>query len=87
MKPIDFEGTNVELVKPDDMTDEQCGPLTALFGEDLETARPCFITAWQPSNDDLKAINEGKPIYLKTIGKSFAPALLFTLTDDHKINS
>lgn len=44
MMSIDFEGTNINLTKPSDMTDEQCLPLMAQKAVDNQ-GFPYFLTA------------------------------------------
>lgn len=63
------------------MTDEQCTPLMAWFGTSND-GLPGFITAWKPNKEDLDALNRGEPLYLKTLGTTFAPVSLFTF-DEH----
>jgi len=84
--PIDFEGANITLTKPESMTDEQCTPLRAMYGRDESTGFPYFITAWMPNKEDLEAINSGKPIYLQMITSSFPPSSLFTVNETGETN-
>lgn len=78
---VDFEGTNLVLTKPEDMTDEQCLPLRAQRGID-QAGMPFFAVAFQPNQDDVKAIQEGRPIFVKVLGNSFPPIAVFT-TDEN----
>lgn len=86
MIPIDFAGTNLTLRKPDGMTDEQCMEISAYRGTDSD-GYSFILTAWQPNFDDVKAINEGRPIFLKILGKSFQPAAVFTTDEDFNVNN
>jgi len=85
MRAIDFPGANITLTKPSTMTDEECTPLRAQTGVN-QSGFPYFITAWMPNVDDLKAINEGKPIYLNMLGLQFQPSSLFTLNENGEAN-
>lgn len=43
MQPIDFEESNKTLLKPEDMTDEECGPLP------VWTDNKYCYSCWRPS--------------------------------------
>jgi hypothetical protein len=77
MTPIKFEGANVLLTRPEDMTDEQCGALPALRDKD-EDGLPFLLTAWQPTPEEILAIQAGAPIYLKVCGMGMPPVSLFS---------
>ena len=83
--PINFEGANVDLTKPSDMTDEECFGLPAQQGVDIN-GFPYFVTAWIPNYDDLKALNEGRPLFLKVLGNSHQPVSLFTVDENGEGN-
>ena len=85
MLPIDFDGANLTLEKPASMTDEQCTSIRAFKGMDEENS-PFILTIWQPSKEDIEAINAGRPICLKTFGHFFPPVALFTFNEDFKPN-
>ena len=85
MIPIDFQGTNITLTKPGNMTDEQCTPLKAMHGIN-DNGFPFFITAWMPNREDLDAINSGKPIYMQTISAGFPQSSLYTINDKGEVN-
>lgn len=63
MKPIQFEGVNANLGKPEGMTDAECGSLPVYHGKD-DKGRPFVNSMWQPSEADKKAIAEGRPVML-----------------------
>lgn len=83
MMPVHFEGANTTFHKPSDMTDEQCMSVSAYVGRDSDNL-PFVLTAWQPSHEDIQAINAGRPIMLKLVGVSMQPAALYTF--DHEYN-
>lgn len=85
MYPIDFEGANTNLVKPENMTDEQCYSLPAFRGED-ENGFKFTLVAFKPNYEDLRALQEGRPLYLKVLGEGFAPVALFTLDENGNAN-
>lgn len=78
--PIKFEGANVDLAKPDNMTDEQCMTLPAEKNIDLG-GFPYYLTAWMPNKEDMEAMNAGRPLFLKVLGLSHPPVALFTVDD------
>jgi len=41
-----------------------------------------FITAWKPSLEDLNSLNNGDPIYIKTIAHGLPPMAVFTLDEE-----
>lgn len=84
MRPVEFPGS-VEIKKPSDMTDEQCSSAWASAGID-EDGFPYCMTAWMPNYEDIKAMNEGRPVYVKVIGKHLPPMALFTIDENNKGN-
>ena len=85
MLPVDFQGSNLDLNKPEDWTDEQCGSMRAWYGK-APDGTPGFITAWQPSREDLDALNRGEPLYLRTLGEGFPPTAMFTFNEAGEAN-
>lgn len=85
MLPVNFEGTNTVLTKPEDMTDEQCLEVRAYCDIDGD-GFPFYLTAWQPNKEDLEAINAGRPIMLKVVGKSMPPVCLYTFDENYEAN-
>jgi hypothetical protein len=45
-----------------------------------------FLTAWKPSYEDLKALNRGEPVYVKTLSTGLPPMALFTLDENNEAN-
>lgn len=86
MLPVDFEGTNINLTKSSNMTDEQCSEVRAFKGVDVD-GFPFFLTAWQPSKEDIEAINAGRPIMLKVMGQSAPPVAMYTFDDQYVANT
>ena len=74
---IDFPGTNMSFGKPADMEDEQCASLKAMVGKDQNQV-PYILTAWQPSYEDLQALNAGRPLMLQIVGGGMPPVALWT---------
>lgn len=77
MLPINFPEANLTFTKPASMTDEECGSLPVFSGQDLD-GRPCIISKWQPSKEDIEAINRGEGIYLIISGTGMPPVSLQT---------
>jgi hypothetical protein len=80
MRPIHFQEANTEFVKPNGMTDEECGPLSAYVGENH------ISTVWQPNKEDIEAINAGRPIIVQVCGLSLPPISLFTTDENGNSN-
>lgn len=77
MLPIDFENANFTFTKPDNMTEEQCSDLRVFRGQWAD-GTPCIISKWQPSKEDIEAINRGEGIYLSITGSGMPPVAIFT---------
>lgn len=77
MLPVSFPGAQ-EIKKPENMTDEQCISIPALTGVTPE-GFPYFLTAWKPSFEDLKALNDGEVVFVQTICNQLPPMALFTV--------
>jgi len=68
MLPINFPEKNFVYTKPEGWTDEQCGDLDVYKGQvaidEKGNTAHTIISCWQPSKEDIEAINQGKPIFL-----------------------
>lgn len=84
MLAVAFAGSR-PIHKPADMTDEQCGSLEIIQGEDVEGI-PYFMSCWQPSKEDKEAIASGRPIWLKVCGRGHPPVAIFTTDEMQKVN-
>lgn len=80
--PVTFDQANFTFGKPPDMTDEQCSSLHVYKGEcpvnEQGTMMPVIISKWQPSKEDIEAINKGAAIFLSITGQGMPPVSLFT---------
>jgi len=85
MRGTDFEGSTLELGKPENMTDEQWSSLRATTGTD-DSGFPYILTAFKPSPEDLQALIDGRPLFLKVLGTQFAPVALYTLDEHGNLN-
>lgn len=85
MQPIDFEGTNKTFTKPGNMTDEQCGALKAFVGTDNQ-GFPFILSAWQPTEKDIEAVNAGRPIMLKIVSHGMPPVSVYTYDENFEAN-
>lgn len=81
MIPIDFEQANVTFNKPTSMDDSECLPIKAYVGKDAN-GNPHVNTVWQPSKEDIEAINAGRPIVVCVLGAGLPPMSLFTCDHD-----
>lgn len=95
-----FQGAR-EIGKPDNMTDEQCSSVMAAKGKDttgypldktwVDSGQdvegfPFYVTHWQPSKEDLEALNAGRGMWIKHVGAKFAPLWPFTIDQDGNPN-
>ena len=66
MKPVKFKGNNCTFYAND------CGDLPAkvnYYKDDTgRITGKSIISAWMPTAEELKALNEGKPLFLEVIG-------------------
>lgn len=84
MQPIKFEGA-IEVGKPEGLTDQQCTSIWALKGVDAG-GFVFWVELWQPSYEDIQAINRGEPIVVKILSKGLPPILLFTVDENGESN-
>jgi hypothetical protein len=85
MHPVKFDNANTDLVKPEDMDDDQCLSLPAEQGID-DQGFPYFLTAWQPNREDIEALKNGRPLFIKIFGNSHPPIGLFTVDENNEGN-
>jgi hypothetical protein len=85
MRPIKFEGCDTINVAPEDIKGN-CLPLPTQSGIDFD-GNHFMVSAWVPNVDDLKALNEGRPMFLKVVGFSTPPVLLFTENSEGEMNT
>jgi hypothetical protein len=85
MKGTKFPRATFDLIKPDNMTGEQCNSLPATRGIDANGFN-YILTAFKPSEDDIEAIKRGELVYLKVLGTVFSPVALFTLDEEGNCN-
>ena len=83
--PVDFEGTNIEFLKPEGMTDEECMSVRAFKGVDVG-GFPFVLLAFKPNREDLEAIKAGRPIMLKILGEGMPPVCLYTFDEKFEAN-
>lgn len=89
MKPINFPESNLTLGKPEGWTDEECSALPVYAGyTDEAKTRPYVNSLWQPSEADIKAINEGRPVVLSMSvpHNHVPPASVFTYDENGNLN-
>lgn len=93
MQPIFFEGST-EIKKPENVTDEQCMsiwamPINISAGKDEqgnELISRMWVEAWQPSREDIQAINCGGPIWIQIHSMGLPPVAVFTMDENGKSN-
>lgn len=93
MMPINFPGARV-IAKPASMTDEQCSSIYAMdiavdYGKDEQgnsVTGKMWVEAWQPSKEDIEAINRGEPVWLQIHSNGLPPVSVFTVDERGNIN-
>lgn len=85
MMPIDFPGTNTDVVKPDSMTDEECCDLRAMQWFDNNGFKHWLMQV-KPSKEDLDAMNRGEPINVHFMSNTFPVIGFFTRDEKGEIN-
>lgn len=87
MLPSDFPERNIILLKPSNVPanilyDDN---VPAFFGVDSNNM-VIVIRAWLPSKEDIDAMQDGRPIYLKVYADHIPPMSLFTRDAEGEIN-
>ena len=84
--PINFKGANIGVGEISDFNNGDSIPMPSKIGldQDLNTYT---LTCWMPNCDDLKALNAGRPIYLKLLTIcDIPPMCIFTMDENDKPN-
>jgi hypothetical protein len=92
MHPINFPGARY-IGKPENVKDEDCFGMPAMpvdhefTGEDGKQYQGrMWVEMWQPSKEDIEAINAGRPIILQIHSYSLPPVAVFTLDENGNSN-
>lgn len=85
MRAIHFKEANKIYTKPEGMTDEECYSISAYEGK-FDDGTPFVVTVWQPSKEDIDAINAGRPVCLRFIGGGLPPHSLYTTNEKGESN-
>lgn len=70
MVPTDFPESNHVLGKPDDMTADQCEPLSVFVDGRV------VVSCWKITKEELEEFNRTGRIYLVIFGQTMPPASL-----------
>ncbi|TDQ79572.1 hypothetical protein [Sphingobacterium yanglingense] len=85
MRPIHFPESNITFEKPTTTDDSECLPISAYVGQDIK-GNPHINTVWQPSKEDIEAINAGRPIVVCVLGTALPPMSMFTYDEEGNSN-
>jgi hypothetical protein len=92
MHPINFPGAKY-VGKPENVKDEHCFGMPAMpveypyTGEDGKQYQGrMWVEMWQPSREDIEAINAGRPIILQIHSFALPPVAAFTLDENGNSN-
>lgn len=72
MIPIDFEQSNFTFLKPEGMTEDECGDLPVRTGED-QNGFPSIISCWQLSEEDKVRVAKTGVVWLNICGQGMPP--------------
>lgn len=75
MRAIQHTSSNDVLRPPQGATAEECHPLFITRAR-YEDGTPVVISFWQPTPEQLRLLNEGKPVWLCAIGMTHPPLAL-----------
>lgn len=86
MHPISFPQQNKTLVKPEEMTEEQCLPLPTHhyeqvigFDEEHQPIKfPAIISCWKLTPEEHDEIQRTGIVWVNTLGETLAPFSVFT---------
>ena len=70
MTPCDFPEANTTFTSPPDL-EGSCRDIRAFHGQaqgGIFDGAPQVVVAWRPSDEELRRINEGQPIFLSVMG-------------------
>lgn len=82
MTPLRIDGATRYLGAPVGWEPEKQGPCSHLAILDVTTEHGgnVMISAWEPTPAELKALNEGKPVYLQIVGVGHPPVAVWVDT-------
>lgn len=72
MYPAGFDESNQVLSRPDNMTDDQCGPLSVYKGA-YQDGTPCVISCWKMTKAEMEEVIETGRVWISVIGASMPP--------------
>ena len=72
MNPVRHATTNVDLGKPVNWNEAKDGPCGSL-PVTRDAAAGEWTSYWQPTPAELKALNEGRPVFLRVVGGGHPP--------------
>lgn len=82
MKPIDFPESNLDLKKPDNMTDEQCLTLPCWRGYSplagYPEGVPTTVSKWQLSPEEIEEVQRTGHVWLFQYSHVVPPSLIIT---------
>lgn len=79
MEPVKFDGANKIYKAPEGWDEEKdgvCGELYVFEGSD-KFGHTVIVSAWKPTQEELKKLNEGEPLYLQILMPVQPPVSIF----------
>jgi hypothetical protein len=81
MKPVNFKASNANFVKPESMTEEQCGELPVMVVPDPDLKVNICISCWELSLEEILEIVKTGRLWLSVYGGQ-PPVLLQVSTPE-----
>lgn len=75
MIPASFDESNTVFSKPENMTDDECDPLSVLKGHDTN-GNLVVISCWKCTKEELEEINRTGRVWLTVYGGGMPPVSL-----------
>ena len=74
-QPSSFDESNHVLGRPEDMTDEQCGPLSVQIAQ-YSNGMLVIISCWKLTAEELIEVNKTGRIWLTVVGNRMPPVMV-----------
>ena len=75
MIPANFEESNMVLNRPDEMTSDDCDPLSVCKTETVD-GFPVVISCWKVTQEELEEIQKTGRVWLTVYGHTMPPVIL-----------
>lgn len=78
MIPARIAGCTRVLGAPAGWTPEPSGPCCGLpIRDEMKGDQPCMISCWEPTPDEIAALNDGAKVMLRIVGAGHPPVMVY----------